>query len=173
MKKKLINYLFSKMMVTGYIILFQLVLLFLSLNYVSTLFKPISIALEIFSIIMVIYVYNRNGEYAIKDCEWKQVYGNPQNGLGKFKIINIAYGSDSRITSAGLQVASIYIRDDKESLDLTVNGNYFTIDGSDLPYVMSKYKNVAGTGIVATYNVQNVLVSMIDIVILHFSQIVF
>ena len=66
MKKKLINYLFSKMMVTGYIILLQLILLFLSLNYVSTLFKPISIALEIFSIIMLIYVYNRNDNPSYK-----------------------------------------------------------------------------------------------------------
>lgn len=66
MKKKLINTLFSKMMVMGYIILFQLVLLFISLNYLSTSFKPISIALEIFSIIMVIYVYNRNDNPSYK-----------------------------------------------------------------------------------------------------------
>ena len=113
----------------------------------------------------VVYVYDyTNGTHAIKDCEWKEVYGNTETKVGKFKILNDAFGNDPTYNNYGLSVGSIYTRANKESVDLKVNGNYFTIDASDLPYVMSTYGNVAGNGIVASYKIQNVKVSIFDII---------
>lgn len=113
----------------------------------------------------VVYVYDyTNGTHAIKDCEWKEVYGNTETKVGKFKILNDAFGNDPTYNNYGLSVGSIYTRSNKESVDLKVNGNYFTIDASDLPYVMSTYGNVAGNGIVASYKIQNVKVSIFDII---------
>jgi len=113
----------------------------------------------------IIYEYDyTNGTHAIKDCEWKEVYGNTETKVGKFKILNASYSSNSTYTPYHLSIGSIYTRADKESENLKVNGNYFTIDASDLPYVMSTYGNVAGNGIVASYKVQNVQVSIFDII---------
>ena len=66
MKKKLINLLFSKMMVVGYIILIELVLLFFGLSFISSISQPLNIAFKIISILMVIYVYNRNDNPSYK-----------------------------------------------------------------------------------------------------------
>lgn len=66
MKKKLINLLFSKMMVVGCIILIELVLLFFGLSFISSISQPLNIAFKIISILMVIYVYNRNDNPSYK-----------------------------------------------------------------------------------------------------------
>ena len=72
MKKRLINILFSKMMITAYIIIFELFLIFLFVSFLSSISKPISLFLKIFSVLMVIYVYNRNDNPSYK-LAWTSV----------------------------------------------------------------------------------------------------
>lgn len=60
MKKKLINILFSKMMIVAYVILFELFLLFLLLSFLSSISQTIATLLKITSVLMVIYIYNNN-----------------------------------------------------------------------------------------------------------------
>ena len=72
MKKRLINILFSKMMITAYIIIFELFLIFLFVSFLSSISKPISLFLKIFSVVMVIYVYNRNDNPSYK-LAWTSV----------------------------------------------------------------------------------------------------
>ena len=66
MKKKLINLLFSKMMIVGYIILFELALLFFGLSFISTISQSLNIAFKIISILMCIYIFNRNDNPSYK-----------------------------------------------------------------------------------------------------------
>ena len=66
MKKKLINLLFSKMMVGAYIILFELALLFFGISFISSISQLLNITFKIISILMVIYIYNRNDNPSYK-----------------------------------------------------------------------------------------------------------
>lgn len=66
MKKRLINILFSKIMIVGLIILLELFLLFFSLSFISTISKPLSYIFKVLSVLMVIYVYNRNDNPSYK-----------------------------------------------------------------------------------------------------------
>lgn len=66
MKKRIINLLFSKMMIVAYIILFQLFLLFFSITFLSSVSRSINLAFKILSVLMIIYIYNRNDNPSYK-----------------------------------------------------------------------------------------------------------
>ena len=101
------------------------------------------------------YVYEQNGGYSIKSCKWKQNFDE-----GKFKIINKALRDDSTLNTYGLDSASLYTREGSAA-DLTVNGNYFSIDGSKLPFIVSASK-VPGPGTIAAYEIQNIQVAIFE-----------
>lgn len=99
------------------------------------------------------YAYSASGTYAIESCKWVQNFDE-----GKFKTI----GKDhADLVSYGLLGAPHYLsscqcysRAGKGNVELTVNGNYFSIDGSKIPFTRSNVKNTAG-GTIATYEIQS------------------
>ena len=96
------------------------------------------------------------GDYALVDAEWV----NNWNG-GKFAINNNDV-SDRRYNAMNLpvRVASIYQRtkDSSPTGGVVVNGNFFEIDGSKLPYVKSDINASQNN----SYHIQNTRVSIFD-----------
>lgn len=99
------------------------------------------------------YSYNKNGEYAIEKCEWVQNFDG-----GQFKTIgrdrNDMYGNGLSESPYWLTSTQCYARVGTGNAELTVNGNYFTMDGSKIPFTRSTKKNTAA-GAVATYEIQS------------------
>ena len=91
------------------------------------------------------------GEYSLVEAEWVNNWEN-----GQFVAFNddvdLFYDRPEVLKSWGFKTNAIYQREFNNSpTGLTVNGNYFTVDGSDAPYVKSD-QNSSKTG---AYKIQN------------------
>lgn len=97
------------------------------------------------------YAYKKNGNYALKSCQYVQ---NSKDG--KFKVISDQSTNNTRniLDPYGLDTAQCYKRRGNDCQPLTINGNYFTVDGSKMPYTQGLSRVTAGTAI-ATYIVQS------------------
>lgn len=96
-------------------------------------------------------------KYAIQHADWEQNFDQ-----GSFKIIN--YYPDpwtvQILNTVGLRVGSVYKRTTYSGAeDLVINGNYLTVDGSNLPFIKGTSSNSAG-GVKPLYEVQNIAVGM-------------
>lgn len=105
------------------------------------------------------YYYSGEGStYSLVDAEWVNNFVD-----GSFVIINedIKW-EDGSYAEYGFDTASIYQRDSNNVQGgIVVNGNYFTINGSDLPYVKSD-ESAAKTG---AYKIQNGRASFFETIV--------
>ena len=89
------------------------------------------------------YVGNGKNNYAIKDADWYYDF-DKEATKGSFILINEWLGNAP--TDTNYKTASIFTRGDRGIVDgrvvgandLVLEGNYFVLDGSSLPYVTSK-----------------------------------
>ena len=105
-----------------------------------------------------IYTTKTSGDniyYIDRGAEWVQ-----NKDTGHFKIMNATPydGGNTATYAAGLKLANIYSREGAASEALTINGNYFSIDASDMPCIYSV--NGVSIGSNTRYHVQSVVVSI-------------
>ena len=112
------------------------------------------------------WYYDRtNGDYAILSCDWEVVERkSAEDAHGTFKILNLASDYYEEAEAASLKLAFVYQRamgkaDSDEANNVTINGNYFNIDASKLPFLNSSGLVSVG-GLIAAYDIQNVQVSI-------------
>ena len=106
----------------------------------------------------IYFAYDANGDYYIDHgARW---ISRPSDG--HFKIMNL-HATMTHITtfldSYGLEFGFIYNRYNRKDApitELTINGNYYTIDASGLPFVYSTYKVKPGSDWTVEYNIQNI-----------------
>ena len=99
----------------------------------------------------VSYVYcGEGGTHALVDAEWYNDY----SGKAQFIVVNEDGGwNDGLYKQFGLDTAPIYQRESNNvSGGVKVNGNYFTLDASNIPYVVSKINRGQ---VDTTYHIQN------------------
>lgn len=107
------------------------------------------------------YVYDANGGSAIIDAEFVQDFYN-----GNFKGISFTENKSNMtlLESYGYRSCNCYARVETNTkgqyAPLTVNGNYFAIDGSKVLFNKSKGTNSAGD-VIATYKIQTTQHTMI------------
>lgn len=101
------------------------------------------------------YKYSKTGTFCIKDAEFVSNFDN-----GQFKIISLLDqdNCETQLQTLHYRTGSAYHRRG-EALELTVNGNYYDIDGSKIPFVRSSTHNTAA-GESALYEIQNVSSAM-------------
>ncbi len=109
------------------------------------------------------YSYSKTqGTHVIKSCEWIKAERTEED-KGTFKIINSHIRYYDRFSPYDLKIAYLYQRivtDEGKGDNVILNGNYFTVDGKDLPYIASgAYVQSIGT-FQAAYQIQNVQVAM-------------
>jgi len=109
------------------------------------------------------YYYDLNGDYVIKEAKWETNYSSTG---GHFKIIcgtcsdTGPGGFYTRVTNSNLKLGNIYQRYSSSDIDdITVYGNYYTVDGSNLPYIVST-THVDIEGVIAAYEIQSVAVGI-------------
>lgn len=135
MKKRLINTLFSKPMMTAYIILFELFLLYLLLSLLSANSKILTVVFKIISILVVIYIYNRHDNPGYKLAWITIILIVPTFG----GLLYIMFGGkkvpkelrrtvkDSKQHTEGLLIQKEEVMDQlkNESLEAAKQANYF------------------------------------------------
>ena len=101
-----------------------------------------------------------NATHRILEAEWISAFDD-----GNFKVVNAncsdytsaPYGGDgdTQLAPLGYMHANVYVRRGAGNEDVTVNGNYFTFDGSSLPLIRTSAKGNAA-GLIATYEIQQI-----------------
>lgn len=109
--------------------------------------------------IKTFYYVGESGEYAIKEAEWVYDFNKYETSRdGEFYLIN-TYMYDNYGEDYGYETGTMFKRGKKENGDaaeeLTVTGNYFTIDGSKLPYITSRNSCAVTVIPTASYHIQN------------------
>lgn len=98
------------------------------------------------------YAYNNNGastNFVIKEVDTVSNFDN-----GKFKTIFGLGQSLLNDNVANFEDTFIYNRYKADSLDIKINGNYFDLDASKVPFIRGTSFNAA-SGAIATYEIQN------------------
>ena len=104
-----------------------------------------------------VYASDGNGTHTLVDAEWVNNWES-----GQFVVINqdIEKLHYFNIESMGLKNGSLYTRDNQFGVldPIVVNGNYFTIDASDIPYVES----TSSGSLTGSYKIQDTRIGIFE-----------